>query len=338
MTELPTTELEVWGGPQLDQRTDSWMLVVESVAALSVKIANTELVPDQLRGKPAAVAAIILYGREIGLPPMTALHSAYLVKGKVGLHAETKRALVLAAGHEIEYREQTSTRCVAAGRRAGSETWHEVTWTSSDVRQAGLRGDQWDHYPRQMLKARATSELCNDIFSDVVGGFETVEELEDQDRPKVKTARISRLAPIPPTEPDGEGDAPDSGPDAETGSAPVEVDAGPTPVGPSQERYGEAEPDGPELLTSAQLKKLATVFSHVGVTERSDRLSLSSALISREITTASELTKDEASLLIDLLEAAERSENTGEVIDGYRGLAGLIVNVPMISDSGEPVV
>lgn len=160
--------------------TDSWVMVVQEVSRLAAVVADTEFVPKGLRGKPAAATAAMLYGREVGLPPMTALASTHVVEGRPGISAEAMRALVLASGHEIEFPESTGALCRARGRRAGRENWTEVVWTLDMARAAGLLGkSNWKSYPRQMLQARATVELCRLIFPDVTHGFRAIEELED---------------------------------------------------------------------------------------------------------------------------------------------------------------
>lgn len=164
----------------IPQNPDSWLAVVENVAAFANQICDTDFVPKGLRGKPAAVAAAILSGRELGLPPMTALQGTHVVEGRPGLSAEMMRALVLAAGHEIEFTESTGAKCTIRGRRSGRDTWLEVTWNSDMARAAGLLGkSNWKNYPRALLQARATTELCRMIFADVIHGFRSVEELED---------------------------------------------------------------------------------------------------------------------------------------------------------------
>jgi hypothetical protein len=55
------------------RNTDTWTDVLPAVGDLAGKIAATDFVPDAMRGKPAVVAAAILYGRELGMEPMTAL-------------------------------------------------------------------------------------------------------------------------------------------------------------------------------------------------------------------------------------------------------------------------
>lgn len=162
--------------------TDSWTDVLEDVGDLANRIAGTDFVPDGFKGSVPAVAATILHGREIGFAPMTALASLHSIKGKVGLSAEAMRALVLQAGHTIEFVESTTARCVARGRRAGSDSWTQIAWSTDDAKKAGLlNGSGWRNYPRQMLQARASSELCRLLFPDVIRGLASVEELEQYD-------------------------------------------------------------------------------------------------------------------------------------------------------------
>ena len=88
------------------------------------------------RGKPAAVAGAILFGRELGLPPMTTLKNTYVVHGTRTCPRKPS-ALVLAAGHEIEFEEVTATRCKMRGRRAGSEVWTQAQYTMDEAKQSG---------------------------------------------------------------------------------------------------------------------------------------------------------------------------------------------------------
>lgn len=167
--------------------TDSWTDVLEDVADLAVKIAGTDFVPSDYRGKPGQVAATMLHGRELGLAPMTALALTNPIKGKPTLSAEGMRSLVQQAGHQIKVAELSSSRCVMRGRRAGDDEWTTVEWTLEDARQAGLlrksrsgEPTNWDKYPRAMLLARATTELCRIEFADVIHGMRSSEELLDE--------------------------------------------------------------------------------------------------------------------------------------------------------------
>lgn len=158
-----------------------------SIAAEAWKLANkvapTEFVPKQLRGKPDAVLACILAGHEAGISPMQSLAKIHVVDGRPAMAAELMRALVLRAGHEIWVDEQTTTKCVLKGQRAGSSRVSTVTWTMDDAQRARLTGkDNWKNYPRAMMLARATTELCRQLFPDVLAGIShSIEELGDGD-------------------------------------------------------------------------------------------------------------------------------------------------------------
>ena len=92
------------------------------------------------------------------------------------------RALVLAAGHEIWFSEHDGHTVTAVGRRNGSDHTTEVTWTLAQAERANLtRNAVWKTYPRAMLAARATTELCRLMFPDVIAGIATTEELDDRD-------------------------------------------------------------------------------------------------------------------------------------------------------------
>lgn len=185
--------------------TDSWTDVLDDVADYARKIADTDFVPVAFRGKVAATAAAILTGREMGFPPMRSLRSLYAVHGRVGMYAEAMRAQALDAGHDIDYPESSSAKCVVRGRRAGSDTWTTITWTMDDARRAKLGGDQWAKYPRQMLQARATAELCRLLFPDALYGLPAVEELEQEGTAQLtqirESRRVQRQQATPPPPP-----------------------------------------------------------------------------------------------------------------------------------------
>lgn len=207
------------------ERTDGWIDVVQPVAELAEQVQNTEFVPKGLRGKAAAITAAILFGRELDMPPMQALSNVHIVDGRPSLAAEQMRAMVFAAGHEISYPTMTGVQVLARGRRRLTDgSWSEPTtveWNKAMATAAKLTGkDNWIKYPRAMLTARATAELCRLIFPDVTHGLLATEEIEDggqeaegsvvsdtgQDEPRGKVSRrgsagTSKRAPGVQTDP-----------------------------------------------------------------------------------------------------------------------------------------
>lgn len=233
--------------------TDSWIDVVSDVGKLAGYIADTEFVPTPLRGRAAAVAGVILYSREVGLPPMTGLAQTHVIEGKPSLSAEALRGLVFAAGHSIEVLATTGARCEMRGRRRGSETWTTVEWTIDMARAAELTGKKnWKRHPRQMLQARASAELCRLIFPDVVHGMGAAEELLDDveaegaaetEAPKTT---VSRAKPRARQIPSGLPVAPAAAkPDTEPAALEVDIEPPATPppnppAGPADETPGPA--------------------------------------------------------------------------------------------------
>ena len=139
---------------------------------LAGQIAKTEFVPEAFRNRPEAVLACMLFGQECGLPPMASLNLTQSIKGKVGLKPEGMRAVVQARGHRIWTEEYGDEKVVLCGQRRGEEHVERVTWTLADAKRAELTSNgSWKKYPRAMLLARATSELCRLVFSDVTGGI-----------------------------------------------------------------------------------------------------------------------------------------------------------------------
>lgn len=155
--------------------------IIAPAADLAQRIAKTEFVPSALRNRPEAVLACMLAGHEVGIGPMQALSKIHIIEGRPAMAAELMRALVQREGHEIWFEESSSARVTLCGRRRESDHVSKVTWTLDDAKRADLSGKKnWRQYPRQMLAARATGELCRMVFADVLGGVSyTPEELDD---------------------------------------------------------------------------------------------------------------------------------------------------------------
>ena len=82
--------------------------------------------------------------------------------------------------------ESTDRRCVFETRRKGSPKPQILGYTIEQAKQAGLLGptrsgkpSAWDKMPKQMLRARAKSELARLEYPDLLAGLYTPEELRD---------------------------------------------------------------------------------------------------------------------------------------------------------------
>jgi hypothetical protein len=295
------------------------------VAELSRVIAGTEFVPEALRGRPAAVGAAILAGRELGVGPMTALQHLHVIEGRPSMSAQLMRALVLAHGHRIRVIESTSTRCTIEGRRAGEDEPSRVTYTMDDAKTAGLNTRRnWQRMPRQMLVARATGELCRNVFADVIGGMAyTVEEATDagaldsgepiaEPAPRRLVARKTAVRkPLQMAHRRPAPAEPDVGPqdDAQT-AARAEIGEPALAQDPIRDDLARAvqtnpsatmDPDTTPASRDQQAKIFALLKDLDAVEPRERRIEIVQALIARRVQSSAQITTREASGLIDTL-------------------------------------
>ena len=282
--------------------------MMPKIAKLSEYIAQTEFVPKGLRGKAPAVAAAILTGREVGLPPMTAMAHIDVIDGMPTMDPEMMRALVYREGHELIYTEMTKTRCVIKGRRKEQPDYTTVLFTIDEAKDMGLVGkDNWRKQPQNMLVARCTSRACRLLFPDVIGGLSyTPEEVTISDaaveteavqaepeKPRLSRAKKPLSVPTAP----------------ESGQVVIEAElieeAPPLPYDePSSEPVVVETVDEPKVapITQPQTRKMLMLFNELGIEDREDRLTYTSGIVKRELGSSKELSKDEAINVISALE------------------------------------
>jgi hypothetical protein len=165
----------------------------EMMWKVSQRVTNTPFVPKALQGKPEAVLACILYGAEMGIGPMQSLNSIHVIEGRAAMSPELMRAMVARHGHRIDVIENSNTACEMKGVRNDTGSSATVRWTMEDAKMAGLAGkNNWKTYPRAMLMARCTSELCRILFPDIIAGLSyTPEEIAS-----IEGIEIEETAPV----------------------------------------------------------------------------------------------------------------------------------------------
>ena len=192
------TDLERYHGPASE--LVDWGDAARAAHDLAKALTQTAFAPDQFRGKPIEAMAAILAGAEVGLSPLQALNSTFVIGGKPAYYARTMVALVQSQGHEVWTKAETPTSVTVCGQRKGSERVESVTVTIEQARKAGwTRNKKYDTEPGAMLYARAASAVCRRIAADALLGIpHTVEELEAPDAPEAtRTVRRAKAA-VPP--------------------------------------------------------------------------------------------------------------------------------------------
>lgn len=128
---------------------------------------------------PEKVIAVMLAGRELGLPPMQSIRAISIVDGKPSLSAETMLALAYQRVPGLAVKVETSENgATVTGNRPGSPSV-TVSFTKADAEAAGLLAkDNWRKYRSAMFRARAISAWCRVVTPDAILGCYTPEELE----------------------------------------------------------------------------------------------------------------------------------------------------------------
>lgn len=131
---------------------------------------------------PADAFFVVMYGLELGIPPMTALRTIYSVNGGAPTcSGEAMLALIRRSG-KVKVAISSNADTLAAGRatvhmkRTDSGDEFTATWGKEDDNRAGLRSNR-DKYPAQMWTWRAVSIAGKALCSDIIGALYTFEEI-----------------------------------------------------------------------------------------------------------------------------------------------------------------
>lgn len=179
---------------------------LDMVASLSdvLRLADTlaqargGFIPSHFQNS-AQVAAVILAGRELGVGPMAALRSFYLVNGKLGMDASFVSGRMLAHGVGLEWLRDDDECASVRLSRAGMPPYVS-TFTRQDAERAGLWGSAtWRKYPRAMLRARAITAGARAYAADCfAGSVYTPDELRSgnggDDRDEQPAQRVQQPA------------------------------------------------------------------------------------------------------------------------------------------------
>jgi hypothetical protein len=148
----------------------------------AMRLAESGLVPEALRKRPADVLVVMLKGLELGLRPMLALSEIHVINGKAGCSAKLKMGMCLAKPdlcEDFTLIESNDQKATYRAKRVGKDAV-QLTFTLQQAKDAGLLSrDPWVKFRPAMLRARCSSALADAVFPDIVQGILTTDELED---------------------------------------------------------------------------------------------------------------------------------------------------------------
>lgn len=153
-----------------------WWNMAKDQATMLVK---TGFLPESIKTAEQAVA-IMMKGRELGIPAMYALSNIVIIKGKPTCNSELMLALIYRDHGDAAMRiaDSSNQACTIAYRRKGWPREQTYSFTVEDATRAGLMGtNTWKQYTAAMLRARCISAVARMAFPDSIAGMYTSEEL-----------------------------------------------------------------------------------------------------------------------------------------------------------------
>lgn len=203
-TEIETTDTK----PKTPVPLDGPLADADQAWRLAQFFAAADIVPQDLRNKPANAFLVILYGQRLGLPPEIALSTVSVVKGKPRMAGQLLLAKVREAGHRPKIVHGENQCTVTITRDDGDE--HTETFTLAEAVKAGLckikdgqvqarsqKGEPlpWETYTKRMLQWRAVGACVDVICPEVKMGFVVEGELDEpaQERPTLAQVAAQRM-------------------------------------------------------------------------------------------------------------------------------------------------
>jgi hypothetical protein len=134
---------------------------------------------------PEALLLKVMAGRELGLSVLQSVRSIYTFESQGRLVTGIDAATIVAKVQRhpqvdhflcVESTEKQATYELAVKGREPSR----LTYTIDDARAAGLtEKDVWKKHPKNMLRARAATNLVRRDFPEAIMGWHTVDEVEE---------------------------------------------------------------------------------------------------------------------------------------------------------------
>lgn len=233
-------------------------------------LANSELVPNQYRGKADNVIVALQMGAEVGLAPMQSVQNIAVINGKPSIYGDLGKAILRARGCDIneseveEVKEKGVAWCII--KRPGQDPVRR-TFSIEDAKTAQLWGKSgpWTNYPYRQLGWRAFWFAARDAASDLLKGIAGREEVEDYILDPKTDYKVTEAGFMPRALAEAHPDESMAGPVSDLASYATII---PKPDGPGHsmtngtDPVGWKQPDGNTHAGNAQSGP-ATVVSNV---------------------------------------------------------------------------
>lgn len=158
----------------MTQNNKNGLDVLEDIKNTNQMCSELMKTPHYAKIGSAGIFAIVQKARTLNVDPMDALNGGlYSVNGKVEMSAQMMTQLIRQSGHSLTKDSRSNdVVCILHGKRKDNgDTWVE-SFSIEDAQRAGIykQNSPWSKFPRNMLYARALSNLARQLFADVIKG------------------------------------------------------------------------------------------------------------------------------------------------------------------------
>lgn len=261
-------------------------LTISEQKDLANLYAESTLLPEAYRKKPADIFVAVTLGQSVGLSPIQSLAEINVIKGKPTMSATLIAAQVRRAGHKlrIEVEETPGKECAICTiiRRDDPEhpfvSKRDRAWAQ---RMGLLNNSNYIKQPATMLKKRAITDCARDACSEALCGIDyTPDEMSDFDDVEATVEDESKT--VGPTQND---ESKTVGPTQNTEIVEAEI--------------VEEKPEQPQtapLATRAQRDKIIDILADAGIGDRMAAINYTKNVLVKDPTNP--LQKDEAEFII----------------------------------------
>lgn len=154
-------------------RPDEWTIMSQQAAAL----VKTGFLPQGIKTSEQALA-IIMTGRELGIPPMASFSTINVIQGKPTVSPQLMLALINRSGQLEDMRLNTGERGATCTMKRRGRQPYTAHFGPDEARAMGLSAK--DNYKKQaptMYQWRAVAQAARAVFPDVVLGLYTPDEM-----------------------------------------------------------------------------------------------------------------------------------------------------------------
>lgn len=178
-------------------RLGEWVTAASQAHQLLAPLIDSMFVPDAYKPKVGANAtdeerdqarqvaisnavSAALLGLNLGLDPMTALQQIIIIKGRPGMYAKAKVAILQSRGYDIWTETLTDEQAIVCVVRPGGDRIEKFEVTMAMAKKAGwVSNEAYAKTPQDMLYARAAGRACDRTGAHILLGIPSVEDIPD---------------------------------------------------------------------------------------------------------------------------------------------------------------